>query len=90
MPIIMRILCDVIVIPPKQFWREFDIPKQVKRDLFWSTPEARQTLRDYFADVRMLATDSGLMNPASRLVWKGLKIDGKSSRYRSEPVRSAA
>ncbi|MFC9790768.1 diiron oxygenase [Rhodococcus sp. NPDC127528] len=90
MPIIMRILCDVIVIPPKQFWREFDIPRQVRKDLFWGTPEARESLRDYFADVRMLATDSGLMNPASRRVWKALKIDGEVSRYRSEPARRAA
>ena len=25
-PITMRVLCDVIVIPPKEFWDEFDIP----------------------------------------------------------------
>ncbi|SDD44351.1 AurF N-oxygenase family protein [Rhodococcus tukisamuensis] len=87
MPLIMRILCDAIVVPPKQFWAEFDIPEQVKRDLFWRRPESRQALRNYFADVRMLAHDSGLMNPASRLVWKALKIDGKASRYRSEPSR---
>ncbi|WP_024795703.1 AurF N-oxygenase family protein [Tomitella biformata] len=87
MPVIMRTLCDAIVIPPKQFWVEFDIPKQVRKDLFWSSPAARQSLRDYFADVRMLAHDSGLMNPVSKLVWKALKIDGKASRYRSEPAR---
>lgn len=86
-PITMRVLCDVIVIPPPSFWSEFDIPKSVKKELFWQSPGARQTLRDYFADVRMLATDSGLMNPVSRLVWKMLKIDGKTSRYRSEPSR---
>ena len=89
MPLIMRILCDAIMIPPKQFWREFDIPKQVRKELFWSSPAARQGLRAYFADVRMLARDAGLMNPVSRLAWKALKIDGKSSRYRSEPARDS-
>jgi hypothetical protein len=87
-PVTMRILCDVIVIPPSSFWSEFDIPKSVKKDLFWGTPESRQILSDYFADVRMLAEEIGLMNPESRLLWKLCKIDGKVSRYRSEPNRA--
>ena len=65
-PVTMRVLCDVIVIPPASFWSEHDIPKSVKKDLFWGTPESRQVLSDYFADVRMLADEIGLMNPASR------------------------
>lgn len=88
-PIIMRILCDAIVVPPKDFWDRFDIPKSVKKDLFWELPESRQTLRDFFGDVRMLATDTGLMNRSSRLVWKACKMDGRASRFRSEPHRSA-
>ncbi|KAA0017688.1 AurF N-oxygenase family protein [Antrihabitans cavernicola] len=86
-PIAMRVLCDVIVIPPPEFWSKFDIPESVKKDLFWEKPESRQTLRDYFADVRMLAQEAGLMNPVSRRLWKMLKIDGKASRFRSEPSR---
>ncbi|MGN6606955.1 MAG: AurF N-oxygenase family protein [Jatrophihabitans sp.] len=87
-PVIMRGLCDVIVVPPKQFWDEFDIPADVKKDLFWRLPESRRQLSDYFADVRALAEEIGLMNPVSRRVWKLLKIDGRTSRYRSEPVRT--
>ncbi|MGI8680014.1 MAG: AurF N-oxygenase family protein [Jatrophihabitans sp.] len=87
-PVTMRVLCDVIVIPPKQFWDEFDIPKSVKKDLFWRLPESREQLSDYFADVRTLAEEIGLMNPVSRPIWKLLKIDGKPSRYRSEPNRA--
>jgi hypothetical protein len=89
-PTIMRLLCDVIVIPPKQFWDEFEVPDEVKRDLFWDAPDARAELRSYFADVRALAEDIGLMNPVSRRVWKLWKIDGPASRYRSEPARAAA
>ncbi|NLE78762.1 MAG: diiron oxygenase [Rhodococcus sp.] len=89
-PVIMRVLCDVIVIPPPAFWSEFDIPKSVKKELFWREPQSRQTLRDYFADVRMLAQETGLMNPVSRRIWKALKIDGKPSRFRSEPSRIPA
>jgi hypothetical protein len=89
-PVTMRVLCDVIVIPPKEFWEAFDIPKSVKHDLFWRRPESRRALRGYFADVRALADQIGLMNPASRIVWKLCGIDGAASRYRSEPDRTAA
>nr|WP_314144286.1 diiron oxygenase [uncultured Rhodococcus sp.] len=89
-PITMRILCDVIVIPPKKFWTKFDIPKQVKKDLFWGTEESQHALQDYFGDVRMLATDTGMMNRAARLMWKLCGIDGKASRFRSEPDRSSS
>ncbi|MDN3460671.1 hypothetical protein [Rhodococcus sp. APC 3903] len=30
----------------------------MKKDLFWDLPESRQTLRNYFGDVRTLATDT--------------------------------
>jgi hypothetical protein len=41
-----------------------------------------------FGDVRMLCHDTGLMNPFARLVWRMCKIDGRPSRYRSEPARA--
>ncbi|MFD4291980.1 diiron oxygenase [Rhodococcus sp. NPDC058532] len=89
-PITMRILCDAIVIPPKSFWRRFDIPKSVRKELFWDSPQSQQALRNYFGDVRMLASDAGLMNRVSKRVWKACKMDGDASRYRSEPHRRAA
>ena len=87
-PITLRILCDVIVVPPRDFWQRFDIPRSVKRDLFWRRPGSRETLRSYFGDIRMLAEDIDLMNPVSRRLWKLLKIDGRASRFRSEPDRT--
>lgn len=89
-PITMRITCDMIVIPPPEFFKTFDIPKQVKKDLFWDLPESRAGLRGYFGDVRMLATDIGLMNPVARQLWKLCKIGGPVSRFRGEPIRKAA
>lgn len=86
-PIVMRVLCQAIVVPPKAFWREFDIPRSVRKELFFRSPESRKFLRDMFGDVRMLCYDTGLMNPVARLIWKLCKIDGPPSRYRSEPVR---
>ncbi len=86
-PVVMRVLCQAIIVPPKSFWREFDIPKSVKKDLFFRAPESRQFLRDMFGDVRMLCHDTGLMNPLAKLMWRICRIDGRPSRYRSEPHR---
>ena len=86
-PIIMRVLCQAIVVPPKAFWEEFDIPKSVKKDIFFRQPKGRQFLRDTFGDVRMLSHETGLMNPLAKLIWRICKIDGRASRYRSEPQR---
>jgi hypothetical protein len=87
-PIIMRILCQAIVVPPKAFWTEFDIPRSVRKELFFRSPESRRFLRDMFGDVRMLCHDTGLMNPLAKLMWRICKIDGPPSRYRSEPQRA--
>jgi hypothetical protein len=86
-PLVMRILCSAIIVPPRAFWKEFDIPRSVRKEVFFRSPESRQMLRDMFGDVRMLCSDTGLINPAAKLVWRICKIDGRPSRYRSEPQR---
>ncbi len=86
-PLTMRILCSAIVVPPKAFWEEFEIPRQVRKEVFFRSPEGRQMLTDMFGDVRMLCRDIGLFNPVAKLVWRLCKIDGTPSRYRSEPPR---
>ena len=86
-PVIMRLLCQAIVVPPSSFWKQYDIPRSVKKDLFFGRPESKAMLRDMFADVRMLCHDTGLMNPVARFVWRLLKIGGRPSRFRSEPQR---
>ena len=37
-----------------------------------------------------LAHELGLMNPVSRRVWKALRIDGRPSRFRSEPAAASS
>ena len=86
-PVIMRVLCQSILVPPRSFFRQFDIPRGVRRELFFRAPESRQLLRDMFADVRMLCHDTDLMNPLAKLVWRICRIDGAPSRFRSEPQR---
>jgi hypothetical protein len=86
-PVIMRMLGLAVVKPPRAFWREFDIPRKVRKELFFRAPESRQFLRDLFADVRMLCCDTGLMNRTARLLWRIGRINGVPSRYHSEPRR---
>lgn len=86
-PVVMRLLCQAIMVPTRSFFKEFDVPRSVRKELFFDAPESRQTLRDIFGDVRMLCQDVGLMNPAARLMWRICKIDGRPSRYRGEPQR---
>jgi hypothetical protein len=45
--------------------------------------------REVFGDVRLLADKTKLMNPVSRVLWRVLGIDGRVSRFRSEPAYSA-
>jgi hypothetical protein len=87
-PITMRILCSAIVVPPKAFWREFDIPRHVRKEIFFGSPDARRMLSDMFADVRMLCHDTGLINRWAKLVWRICKIDGAPARYRAQPQRA--
>lgn len=89
-PVIMRWLADEILVPSKRAQADMGIPKQVVKDLYWDRPESKKFLRDLFGDVRMLAEETGLMNPVSRRVWRLMGIAGRSSRYRSEPASAAA
>ncbi|MEO8813787.1 MAG: diiron oxygenase [Mycobacterium sp.] len=87
-PLVMRVLGRAVFVPPRKFFTEFDIPRPVRRELFFGRTESRQTLRDMFADIRMLCHEVGLMNPVARLLWHICGIAGRPSRYRGEPRRA--
>lgn len=90
-PLIMRWLCDEIVIPSKKARKDMGIPKSVVKEVWWDAPESQKFLRDLFGDVRMLADETGMRNSrVARFVWRWMKIDGRASRYRSQPVSAAA
>ncbi|MGB6179747.1 MAG: diiron oxygenase [Rhodococcus sp. (in: high G+C Gram-positive bacteria)] len=89
-PVVMRVLCDVIMKPSKEVQRELGIPREVVQQVWWSSEQSQKTLRDMFGDVRMLCDEMGMMNRFSRRVWRLMKIDGRASRFRSEPASAAA
>lgn len=84
-PLVMRWLCDVIMVPSKPDQRAMGIPPEVAAEIWWSSPESRKLLRDLFGDVRMLADELGIRRGPARLLWKAMRIDGRSSRFRSAP-----
>jgi len=86
-PIAMRWLGQAMVVPSRRFFRQFGIPRSVRKQLYSNDGESRQTLRDMFGDVRMLCDELGLMNPFALLMWRVCRISGPASRYRSEPPR---
>ena len=89
-PVIMKWLCNEILVPSRKARKDMGIPKHVVKEVYWDSPESQKFLRDLFGDVRMLAETTGMMNPASRRVWRALGIDGRASRFRSEPASAAA
>ena len=87
-PIVMRVLCQAVVVPPRVFFKNFDVPRSVRNELFFGSSDSREALREIFGDVRMLCHETALMNRPARLLWRLCKIDGRPSRYRSEPRRA--
>ncbi len=88
-PVVMRALCDVIMIPSAQARADMGIPDEVAKEIWWRSDDSEKLLRDLFSDVRMLADNLGIRKGPVRLLWKALRIDGQPSRYRSE-VSAAA
>ena len=63
-PLIMRILCQAILVPPRSFFRGIWHPvMQVRKELFFRSPDSRKWLQDMFGDVDALCYDTNLMNP---------------------------
>ncbi len=88
-PVAMRVGAEEIMTMPGSLSRRLGIPVEVHREAFWRSPQAREIMASYFGDMRALAEEAGLMNAASRRLWKRLGIAGEPSRYRGEPDRHA-
>ena len=89
-PLIMRVLCDVIMVPSKQARCDMGIPDEVAKEIWWDSEESDKMLRDLFSDVRMLADELGIRRGIYRPLWKLMGIDGRSARFRAEPTIASA
>jgi len=84
-PLIMRALCDVIMVPSKRARQDMGIPDEVAKEIWWDAEDSQKLLRDLFSDVRMLADNLGIRKGPAKLLWKAMKIDGRPARFRAEP-----
>lgn len=89
-PFFLRWLIGEMLTPPRAFVRQFGIPRQVFKAVYWRSAHSRQLLAESAADVRRAAADLGLRPVWSRWIWRLLGIDGRLPRYRGEPDRSPA
>ena len=78
--------CDVIMKPSKQVQRDLGIPQKVVDEVWWDSDEARSSCATCSATSAPSTEELGLMNKVSRRVWRALGIDGRPSRFRSEPA----
>ena len=88
-PLAMRIAAEEIMTPPGSLARRLGIPRDVFEEAFWRSPTSRAIMASYFGDMRALAEEVGLINAASRRLWRRLGIETAPSRYRGEPDRRA-
>lgn len=84
-PVVMRIGADAIVVPSRADRRMMGIPRRVVREVWFRGDVARRNRAALFADVRMLFDQLGLRTRTTLWVWRLVGVDGRPSRYRSEP-----
>ena len=88
-PIVMRVGAEEIMTPPGSVAKRLGVPHEVFKEAFWSGPASQEIMASYFAEMRALAAEIGLMNRVSRRVWRRLGVAGEPARYRGEPDRRA-
>jgi len=88
-PMVLRLGYGAIVIPSREDQQLMGIPDSVMREVFGGAENAK-IRRDVCADVRMLCEETGILTPLTRWAWRLWGVDGRSSRFRSEPASAAA
>ena len=89
-PFYLRWLIGESMGPPRNFARQFGIPRRVFKTAYWRSSESRRMMAESAADVRRIADDLGLRTAWSRWLWRLFGVDGRVPRYRGEPNRSHA
>ncbi|MDQ6696484.1 MAG: diiron oxygenase [Actinomycetota bacterium] len=73
-PIILHTMAGVMMRPPKELVRRYDIPKDVLREAYPHDGSAAQDVRDSLRKVRELLVELGLVGPVGRRLWKRLRL----------------
>jgi hypothetical protein len=73
-PIILATMASVMMRPPRQLVRTYDIPKDVLAEAYGPSAPARDEVRASLRKVRNLLTELGLVTPASKRLWQTFGI----------------
>ena len=73
-PFILHMMAGVMMRPPKDLVRRYDIPKKVLREAYRADGPAGQGVRDSLRKVRTLLVELGLVGPVSKLLWKRFRL----------------
>ncbi len=73
-PIILGVMATTMLVPTTQVMRRYRIPLGVCWGAYRGDGEGRQYMRDSLAKVRRLASEIGIVTPATRLVWRAFGI----------------
>jgi hypothetical protein len=88
-PLVMAWLCDEIMRPAFSLFDGTGMPREVYNESLKRGERHDEVVSYYFGEMRLLCEQTGLMTRAGKRTWKRLGIYGASSRYRSEPDRTA-
>lgn len=86
-PFYLRWLIGESMGPPRNFAREFGVPRRVFKSAYWRSPQSRRIMAEGAADVRRTADELGLRTVWTRWIWRAFGVEGRVPRYRGEPER---
>ncbi|MFG2006019.1 diiron oxygenase [Spirillospora sp. NPDC048911] len=70
----MKLGVLLILTPPVAMGRQFQIPEQVMKETYWATDHSKDLISRAVSNVRGLCSEIGLINPASKRIWRLLNI----------------
>jgi hypothetical protein len=73
-PLVLATMAGVMMRPPRQVVREYQIPADVIREAYGPGTPSRQQVRDSLRKVRALLLELGLVTPTSRRLWRSFDI----------------
>jgi hypothetical protein len=73
-PVILTTMASVMMRPPRELVRTYDIPKEVLEDAYGPSAPSRDEVRASLRKVRTLLTELGLVTPVSKRLWQTFGI----------------
>jgi hypothetical protein len=73
-PIILGVMAQMMILPPKDIARRFSIPADVMREAYRDNEDMKRGTKESVRKVRKLARELGLINPLTKRIWLALGI----------------